>query len=303
MLDKQLNLLLKFSRGGNLKKIHDLPLEEVRKNAEDIAIQMGTLPVESVTSRDYTIKTKDQYALPLRIYNAGETKKPIIVFYHGGGYTVYNIKTHDSFCRFLASSLDVVVVSIEYRRAPEYKYPTAFDDSLFSTLWAINNHTLFNGDAENVILCGDSVGGSLTLQVNNALYKEKVIKGLVLLYPVITFKRHYASYEKYGKGYFLDTDTMDWFKEMCTTNEHDLDYDLQIESLTLNKPFIYLAISEYDVLRDEAIEFKEQLESVKAYVQYRIFETMPHNFILMAGKVKGAKKAIETICLDLKEMI
>ncbi len=244
MLDKQLDILLKFSRRGNLKKIHELPLKEVRENVEDIAIQMGKLHVESVASRDYTVKTKDQYDLPLRIYNAGETKKPIIVFYHGGGYTVYNIKTHDSFCRFLAASLDVVVVSIEYRRAPEYKCPIAFDDSLFGTLWAINNHTLFNGDAENVILCGDSVGGSLTLQINNALYKEKVIKGLVLLYPVITFEKNYPSYEKYGKGYFLDTDTMDWFKEMYTTKEHDLDYNINLESLTLNKPFIYLVISE-----------------------------------------------------------
>jgi acetyl esterase/lipase len=96
---------------------------------------------------------------------------------------------------------------------------------------------------------------------------------------------------------------MDWFKEMCTSKEHDLDYDFHIESLTLNKPFIYLAISEYDVLRDEGMEFKEQLESVKAHVKCRVLETMPHNFILMAGKIKGAKKAIETICLDLKEMI
>jgi acetyl esterase/lipase len=162
---------------------------------------------------------------------------------------------------------------------------------------------MFNGDLENIILCGDSIGGSLALLVNKALYKDIFIKGIILLYPVITFKKHYSSYRKYGKDYFLDTKTMDWFERMYTNSKKDLNYNFDLESLTQNKSFIYLAISEYDVLRDEAIEFKNHLESINAYIKCRIFESMPHNFALMAGKIKGAKQALDTICYDLQKII
>jgi len=303
MLDKQLNLLLKFSRGVNQKKIHDLSIEEARKSAGAIALQMGLLPIDTIKTHDYYTKTKDGHNLHLRSYNIDESKKPILVFYHGGGYAIYNIETHDSFCLFLANSLNVVVVSMNYRRAPEYKYPTAKNDAILGTQWVINNYNLFNGDLENIILCGDSIGGSLALLVNKALYKDISIKGIVLLYPVITFKKHYSSYIKYGKDYFLDTKTMDWFERMYTNSKKDLNYNFDLESLTQNKSFIYLAISEYDVLRDEAIEFKNHLESINADIKCRVFESMPHNFALMAGKIKGAKQALDTICYDLQKII
>ena len=301
MLDRQLDIILKLARGKGLKKIHDLAIEEARSFANEFVMTMQLLPVDLPKVIDSHIQRKDGSFLNVRTYYANLLNdQPILIFFHGGGFALYDIETHDSLCRYFCEELNVNIISVNYRRSPEYPYPSALEDAMLAVTWILENAHVFNGDKNKVMLSGDSVGGYLACLVYQKLNVSYKIHGLFLLYPVFNFENAYDSFSKYGENYFLDTDTMIWFEKMYNTKKIELDL-VDPAFFAQSNLLIYIAIAEYDVLHDQAVEFIETVRKSNSTIQYDIFQSLPHNFGLMAGKIKNAKKALDQICQSIKQ--
>ena len=302
MLDKQLDLVLKFSRGAGVKKIHNLDIIEARTFANKFVQEMALEVISSVLVKDFFVSRKDNSVLKLRkYYNDQNLNKPILLFFHGGGYALYDIETHDSVCRYFCENLNYNVVSVDYNKSPEHPYPSALEDALLSADWVFENINLLNGNKDKIFIGGDSVGGHLAVLVNQKILPQKTFCGLVLLYPVFKFGMEYDSYQKYGQNYFLDTDTMKWFEKMYYKNTMKSD-SCDVSFLIKQMPQIYMAIAQYDVLYDQSIEFINDLENNGVVVHYDVFHSLPHNFALMAGKIKKARAAMDRICEHIKIM-
>ena len=168
---------------------------------------------EEIATEDRTIPGPAG-EIPVRIYTpAGEGSKPVIVYFHGGGWVIGNLDTVDKPVRSIANRTGAVVVSVDYRLAPEQVYPAAFDDSYAATVWVAEHAAELDGDPARVAVAGDSAGGNLAAAVALAARDRNGprLVAQLLIYPVTNFDFTTASYEENGEGYLLTRGTMQWF--------------------------------------------------------------------------------------------
>jgi len=139
----------------------------------------------------YSVKVSSHIVgnIAIKVYSPEDkTKKPVVVYYHGGGWVIGIFKAYDRIFRYISYNADCIVVAIEYRKAPEYKFPTALQDSYLGYCWTVNNISELNGDTNRLVLCGDSAGGNLILGLLSMIYRQKIIPTpylLVLIYPLL----------------------------------------------------------------------------------------------------------------------
>ncbi len=302
-LDGQLKMMVKLSKQKNTKRIHDLEVTEARESAQKMAQLLKLPPLEGVKSKEVLFnKTAD--TLKTRYFSTDfSIEKPIYIYFHGGGYVLYNIESHDTICEHLALHLDCHVIAVEYRKAPEFPAPVPFQDSLAAYKLICNSgntHCIANG---KIIIGGDSVGGNLCLQLY--LYGKLEIEPQLihLIYPVLDFSFSFPSYKEFGEDYFLDTDTMKWFLNLFIgenreKNIQDMSF-LNDDIDRINIP-VYLGAAGCDVLRDEARQFLEISKKYNKKVIYEEFDSLPHNFLLFAGKIKACKKAFNQMLKSMK---
>ena len=152
--------------------------------------------------------------VPIRIYRTTDARKlPAIVYFHGGGWVFGDLDSHDALCRHLAKETEFCVVSVDYRRAPEFQFPIALDDCYETVRYVTSEFASIGIDPMNILVAGDSAGGNLAL---TSCLKAKVddgpkIAGQLLLYPVLNNDFETVSYEKYATGFGLTRETMQWF--------------------------------------------------------------------------------------------
>lgn len=190
---------------------------------------------------------------------------PPIVFFHGGGWVAGSLESHDATCRRLCNAAQALVVSIDYRLAPEHPFPAAPEDCFAATLWASQFIENFGGDPNRLVVCGDSAGGNLAAAVT-LMARERggpAIAGQVLLYPITDCNFDTPSYRQNGEGYFLTTSTMKWFwnhyLERPEQGVEPLASPLRAD-LTGLPPAIVLT-AEYDPLRDEGNAYADKLQA------------------------------------------
>src|SRR5580658_2781161 len=199
--------------------------------------------------------------IPLRIYTpvaaAAETL-PALLFFHGGGFVIGNIDTHDGLCRIIANEAGVRVIAVDYRLAPEHKYPAAVEDALTALRYVEANASNRGVDANSIAVGGDSAGGALAAIVAQIAKQEggPAIAFQLLLFPVTQIGTETASYKSFAEGYFLERATLDWFfanylPAGTDTNEPRVS-PLAAPSLT-GLPSAYLMTAECDPLHDEGI--------------------------------------------------
>jgi acetyl esterase len=237
--------------------------------------------------------------IPVRIYTPqGSGPFPVLVYFHGGGWVIGNVDTHDPTCRTLANAAGCVVVSVDYRLAPEHKFPAAVDDCYAATQWVAANAAAINGDSGRIAIGGDSAGGNLTAVVAIEA-RERGGPPLVfqlLVYPVTDYSFSTPSYRDNADGYLLTKDSMVWFWDHYLRSEADgQDYrasPLRASDLTGLPPALVIT-AEYDPLRDEGEAYAARLQESGVSVTCTRYDGMIHGFYGLTAVVDQARKAVE----------
>ena len=235
----------------------------------------------------------------MRIYTPqGSGPFPVLVYFHGGGWVIGNVDTHDPTCRTLTNAAGCVVVSVDYRLAPEHKFPAAVDDCYAATQWVAANAAAINGDSSRIAIGGDSAGGNLTAVVAIEA-RDKGGPPLVfqlLVYPVTDYSFSTPSYRDNGDGYLLTKDSMVWFWDHYLRSEADgQDYrasPLRASDLTGLPPALVIT-AEYDPLRDEGEAYAARLQEAGVSVTCTRYDGMIHGFYGLTAVVDQARKAVE----------
>ena len=302
-LDPILQMMKDNAAAAGNPKLRDGTVEEARAAYEMMVAAGGELP-ELGATEDRTIPGPAG-DLPVRIYAPkGEGPFPILLFFHGGGFTIGSIASHDPVARQLCAQAEALVVSVDYRLAPEAKFPAAVEDCFAATQWVAANAAEVGGDASRIAVCGDSAGGNLAAVVS-LLARDAggpPICFQALVYPATDARGGHPSREENAEGPFLTKDTMEWFEEQYGTPADRTDWHcspLLAEDLS-NLPPALIITAQYDPLRDEGEAYGEALRAAGNTVTVRRYETMGHVFVQLAGMIAQGREAITEVATALK---
>ena len=243
--------------------------EKERASVQDDQVQID----------DVTIVTRDQATIELRIYTPKKQKDyPAILYIHGGGWVINSIETSHESCLQLAKKTKSQVISVEYRLAPEFKFPIPLYDCHDAYLWVKMERKRLKHNG-HIFVAGDSAGGNLASALTQ-LPKGEEIVGQILLYPVTTLTYDTPSYEQFAFGYGLDKSVMKWFGNHYITQDLDR-YDPRISLLNAKieyAPSAFIIVAENDVLRDEGIAYAEKLAIVNGQSELLIKGGLVHSY-------------------------
>jgi acetyl esterase len=250
-------------------------------------------------------------SIDARLYvpeGAGD-RPPLTLYYHGGGWVIGTLDTHDGTCRALAQKSGSAVLSIAYRLAPEHRYPAATDDCYDALLWAAENATRLGIDGSRLAIAGDSAGGNLAAAVA-IMARDRAgpsLRHQLLIYPVTDQNYSYSSYAENGDGnYYLSTDGMRWFwghyLGATETDNAPLAAVLRTHDLS-NLPSATVITAEYDPLRDEGVAYAEKLKASGVAVDAATAPGMIHGFFSMFEAVPDTWLWIERGATNLKKAL
>lgn len=240
--------------------------------------------------------------IPVRVYRGhAEGQRPGMVYFHGGGWVVCGLETHDVICRAIARRSGGVVVSVDYRLAPEHKFPAAVDDAYAATVW-VGRHAMELGmDPSRLTVGGDSAGGNLATVVSMLCrdHGGPSIACQALVYPVTDLRSlDTASYEEFAEGCCLTKAMMVWFRNHYLNREvdglHPHASPLRAEDLSGLPPALILT-AECDPLRDEAEEYAARLQAAGVDVLLKRYDGMIHPFFSMAGAIPQGQEALDAV--------
>jgi acetyl esterase len=281
--------------------MHQAPLAKVRASASR---RLATgLPKEAVASVEDIVAVDADRSIRLRAYRPDmRTDRPLTVFFHGGGFTICSLDTHDGMCRQICRRAGSVVVSVDYRLAPEHPYPAGLDDCYAATLWAAANANRLGANGSRLAVCGDSAGGALAAAVALRARTESRpgIRAQILLYPVTD---HYSadrpSYtERGGRDCGLTADEMRWFWDLYLPDQslsHEPIVSPARAPSFVGLPRAYVVTAEYDLLRDEGEAYARSLAEAGVPVVLKRYETMNHGFLNWVGVVEPASEAMDQL--------
>jgi acetyl esterase len=245
--------------------------------------------------------------LPVRIYWPTRNEDvpnaspwPVMVYFHGGGWVVGNLEAYDSLCRKLANAGQCVVVSVDYRLAPEHQFPTAAEDAHAAAVWVAENAAELDVDPNRLIVAGDSAGGNLAaaccLMARDRQSVE--IAHQVLIYPVTDHNFDRPSYIENAEGYMLTRHSMQWFWEQYVPSSHDRSHayasPMRAESLA-GLPAAFVVSAEFDPLRDEGEAYARRLEASGVPVELTRCHGQIHGFLRWTDKFDAARDMVEQI--------
>lgn len=227
-----------------------------------------------------------------RLYNAGGgSDKPLIVYFHGGGWVIGDLQTHHAFCLELSAKTGCTVIAVDYRLAPEYPFPAAPDDCLAAVQWIAGHLGDFGPCNGQLVLAGDSAGGNLALCTALQLEEgvRNLVTGTILLYPATDhYSAGFSSYVERAKGQLLTTATVQWFWDTYLgTADRDSPavqcaYPLRASNLDA-LPRTLLVTAEFDPLRDEGAALADKLRDAGVEVRFRHFDQAAHGFACSEG--------------------
>ncbi len=309
-LDAHLQMLLAV-RGliNNADLIGNNPEKSRRHFRKEMASIVGT-PTPVSSTKDFTIPSRSG-ELTVRHYipagNNGAQPLPLLVFFHGGGFVVGDIDTHDEPCRLFCKESNVHVLSIDYRLAPEHPAPAAIEDCVDALKWAYEHAKELGVDASKIAVGGDSAGGNISTVVNQeTVGKPYAPAAQLLIYPVVDLLHHYPTHDTYGSGLFLSRTDMDNAKESYLRNSKYSLKDALVTPMAGNLAGLapaLLVTAELDTLRDEGEMYAVRLNEVGSHcVAYRV-EGQGHGFINMTTINKAAYKATVKMAKDFRALL
>lgn len=253
------------------------------------------------------IPTPDGRVIPARLFDARKdlTPSPMVVFFHGGGWVVGDLDSHACLCVDIALALNLPVVAIEYRLAPEAKWPAAPEDCEIATRWLAENAQTLGRDTESLVLCGDSAGGNLAIVVAAALRDNPAAKSVIaqlLLYPVTDMTRLYPSNQEFGDGFYLTQKSLDWLMKQYAADVHDVRMSPLLGNLANMPPALVVAAG-LDPLRDQARAYVSALVSQGVDAVYQEIRGNLHGFATMRKIVPSGEKDMQNILSHFKTML
>lgn len=304
-LDPQIQAVLEQMAALNAPPIHKLTPELVRMGIRMQAANAADepVPVAQVVNRTIPGPAGE---LPVRIYTpAGSGPFPALVFFHGGGWVIGDLDTHDTLCRSLCNGAGCVVVSVDYRLAPEHKFPAAPEDCYAATRWVAGHAAEINANAGRIAIGGDSAGGNLTAVVAQKVRDQggPRLALQLMIYPVTDFTFDRPSIHDYGKGYFLTNEDMNWFSNYYLNSDADKKNPLASPMLTANLsglPAALVITGEYDLLRDEGEAYGKRLKEAGVPVTISRYDGMIHGFLSLEPLSDKGKQAIEECAQALR---
>ncbi len=247
--------------------------------------------------------------IPIRVY-ARESGglRPALIYFHGGGFVIGSVETHDALCRAIAKESDAIVVSVEYRLAPEHKFPAAVEDAHAATVWAVANAERLGIDARRLAVGGDSAGGNLATVVALRCRDESgpALAGQVLIYPTTdasSFQNR--SHREWGEGYLLTSAGLKWFYGHYVASPELLCHPEVSPLLAANLsglPPALIIVAEFDPLRDEGEAYAKRLRQADVPVALTAYPGMIHAFVSMLGVVTDARRAILEVAQFIRAM-
>ncbi len=275
--------------------IWSLPPEAMRANFGTLLAQREVETVEKIENRTIPGPAGE---IAVRIYTpAGDGPLPVLVYFHGGGFVICDLDSHDSICRALANGGGCVVISVDYRLAPESPFPAAPEDCYAATCWAAEQPASAGFDASRLAVGGDSAGGNLSAVVA-LMARDRSgprIAHQLLIYPVTDCAFDTPSYRENAEGYLLSREMMRWFWHRYLENPEDaanpMASPLRAEKLE-GLPAATVITAEFDPLRDEGEAFAAKLEAAGVPMERTRYDGMFHGFFGMTDILDTAKVAV-----------
>lgn len=236
--------------------------------------------------------------IPVRVYYPEADPIGVLVFFHGSGFVIFDLDTHDRECRLLAQGAGVVVVSVDYALAPEHPFPAAFDDCVAATRWVAANRAALGVSELPIAVGGDSAGGNLTAAVSAALRSDPhcAIRCQMLVYPVTDLAHRAPSYKENGDGYLLTAAMMEFFIG-CYTPDASRRRDPRASPLLAESfaglPKTLVITAELDPLRDEGEAYARALQKAGVDVTLKRYDGAVHGFFQMSNFSQLARDAIQ----------
>ena len=304
--DAETALLLNWIQKSGLAPFTAMAPVEARISFQQRVQNTNVTPVELPHVRDVEIPTAGT-RLVARIYSPIADPAhhlPIALFFHGGGFVIGNLDTHDSICRYLAAHAGCRVVAVDYRLAPEHPYPAAVEDAITAFTWLLKTKTELGGDGR-IAVVGDSSGATLAALVAQHARDHNVpFAAQVLAYPALDIVGRYDSRDECATGFLLTRETMDWFARHYFGAEHPMNAvtasPMLVDSFENLAPALIITAG-LDPLRDEGRAYADRLKTAGVKVEYVCFESTIHGFLGMAKILKTGVAALDRMVEMLKQ--
>ena len=274
--------------------MYTLSAAEAKSNYE---LGSGVLEVpkaELARVEDFTIAARDGHALAARLYAPSREKLPVLLYFHGGGFTIGSIASHDKLCRELSRLAQCAVVSVDYRLAPEYRFPVAVEDAWDATRWIAQQGGELGIDARRLALGGDSAGGTLAAVCAIMARDESLPIALQLLfYPGVAAGQGAPSHQRFAHGLVLERAHIDWFFVQYIPMDQREDWrfaPLNAHDVEGLAP-AWFGLAELDPLVDDGIAYADKLRAAGVAVDLEIYRGVTHEFIKMGRALREARQA------------
>jgi acetyl esterase len=308
MLHPQARALLDLIEKSGLPPTHMLSPADARRYYRERRAYAQPEPPDIGEVRD--LKAPGPHGdIPLRLYrpqgSAAQAVLPVLVYYHGGGWVIGDLDTHDTLCRELSNGSGACVIAVDYRMGPEHRFPAAVDDCIAATGWVHDNAAVLKVDAQRIAVGGDSAGGNLAAAVAIAARNagDLPVRYQLLIYPATDQRRGAPSHTSNGQGYLLTSDSMRYFHDHYLVDDrHDHDWrasPLLCDNLEKLPPALVITAG-FDPLRDEGMQYARALTAAGNSAVQICFERQIHGFITMGRVLDDANTAVRLCTAELR---
>lgn len=274
--------------------LYTLTPGEAKASYEKGAEVLEVPKAELARVEDFAIRARDGHAIAARLYAPDRERHPVLVYFHGGGFTIGSIASHDILCRELSRLTPCAVVSVDYRLAPEYKFPVAFDDAWDAVRWIAQHGSDLGLHAKRLALGGDSAGGTLAAAGAIMARDARIPISLQLLfYPGVAQDQDAPSHKTFAQGLVLEKAHIDWFFDQFIPREQRGDWRFA----PLNAPDVegvapaWFGLAELDPLVDDCLAYADKLRLAGVPVDLEIYRGVTHEFIKMGRALREARQA------------
>ncbi|WP_420472677.1 alpha/beta hydrolase [Noviherbaspirillum sp. ST9] len=304
MLHPQARALLDLIEQRAVPPTHTLSVEDARRFYRER--RFFTQPDTPEVAHVEDMRTDD--GIPLRLYKplgAEAGLQPALVYYHGGGWTIGDLDTHDTLCRQLANRSGCVLLSVDYRLGPEHRFPAAVDDSIAALRWVHTNASALGIDAARIAIGGDSAGGNLAAvaTIDARDNGGPPLAFQLLIYPATDMRAIAASHVTNGQGYLLTSNTVRYFHDhYIDDRKHDLDWRASplLHPDLSRLPPAFILTAGFDPLRDEGLMYAQRLSEAGTRTTSICFDRQIHGFITMGRVLDEANAAVDICASQLK---
>ena len=304
LVDFQSSVILDVMPKAELHKVSDGSIQSVRDSIakQRLKYRLSLKPKNKVIKKDHFITDRENLLLREYIPKNIEKNK-VVLFFHGGGYVLSSVKTHDEMVSFISDNLGAKVFSLDYSLAPENKYPSALNEALFAYEWLISN----GYDSEEISLCGDSAGAHLAASLTHYLIANNHSKpqSQLLIYPMCDPSCSSESYTLFEENYLLTKKAMIWFWDKLINSEDNIDdeyLNLMKVNLENKLPKTIIVTAGFDPLSDEAEKYAYLLHEKGNNVKQLHYPSMFHGFASMT-RLNSAKIAVVDFLTEYKKIL